>query len=70
MRDQREGAIHLAEEPLVGEPEMVVARRLCELSHLDEAGGRIVREEKEASLHGSTSSDQIEVVYERSRYFA
>jgi hypothetical protein len=29
-----------------------------------------VGEEKEAGLHGSTSSDQIEVVYERSRYFA
>ena len=40
-----------------------------ELGRATKAGGRIVREEKEAGLHGSTSSDQIEVVYERSRYF-
>ena len=48
---------------------MIVARRLRQLRHLHEARGRIVREEEEAGLHGSTSSDQIEVVYERSRYF-
>src|SRR5581483_6542005 len=70
VRGQRERAVHLPEEALVREPEMVVADALGERGELHEAGGRIVGKQQQARLHGSTSSDQIEVVYERSRYFA
>jgi hypothetical protein len=60
--DQRERRVRLAEEPLVRQPEVVVAGGLRELCHLHEPGWRIVRQEQEAGLHGSTSSDQMDVV--------
>ena len=68
QRSHRERAIDIAKEPLIREPEVVVPGVLREPRHLREPVGRVVREEEEARPHGSISSDQIEVVYDRSRY--